>query len=126
MHGPALHIIFVNALLHCALDQGHNHISPFLWPGYGDNIRVLKWIFERVEGTAGAVETPIGYVPGKRDTVISGSNGMADNPDGILKVDSRERLDECDLIAEHHALCGSRLPTEIARQYVALKARLTR
>ena len=100
--------------------------GTFLWPGYGDNIRVLKWIFERVEGTAGAVETPIGYVPGKQDIDVSGSNGMADNLEEILKVDSREWLDECELIAEHHALFGNRLPTEIYRQYAALKARLTR
>ena len=100
--------------------------GTFLWPGYGDNVRILKWVFERVEGTAGAVETPIGYVPRKQDIDISGLSGIADKLDEILKVDNKEWLDECELIAEHQAKFGSKLPKEISSQFAALKARLTR
>ncbi len=98
--------------------------GKFLWPGYGDNIRVLKWIFERTEGTAGAVETPIGLLPEKGSVDISGLSGMADKMDDILKVDKKEWLDECELIAEHQAQFGDRLPKEMKEQFEALKKRL--
>lgn len=98
--------------------------GKFLWPGYGDNIRVLKWIFERVDGTASAVETPIGYVPEKHAIDVTGLNGVSDKMDEILKVDRQEWHDECDLIAEHQAIFGDRLPLEMTRQFEALKKRL--
>ena len=98
--------------------------GKFLWPGYGDNIRVLKWIFERAEGTAGAVETAIGLLPEKNAIDISGLSGVADKMDDILKVDKAEWLDECELIAEHQKLFGDRLPKEMAEQFESLKSRL--
>ena len=98
--------------------------GKFLWPGYGDNIRILKWIFERAEGTAGAVETPIGLLPEKGSIDISGLSDMADKMDNILKVDKAEWLDECDLIAEHQKLFGERLPKEMLEQFESLKKRL--
>ncbi len=98
--------------------------GKFLWPGYGDNIRVLKWIFERVEGTGSAVETPIGFVPDKGSIDISGLTGVADKMGDILKVDKKEWLDECELIAEHQKQFGDRLPKEMAEQYEKLKERL--
>ena len=98
--------------------------GKFLWPGYGDNIRVLKWIFERLEGTAGADETPIGFVPEKNSIDLSGLPGVADKMDDILKVDKQEWLDECELIAEHQAIFGDRLPKEMSGQFEELKRRL--
>lgn len=98
--------------------------GKFLWPGYGDNIRVLKWIFERVEGTAKSVETAIGILPEKGSIDISGLTGVADKMEDILKVDKHEWLDECELIAEHQHLFGDRLPKEMAEQYQKLKERL--
>ncbi|MEI7726719.1 MAG: phosphoenolpyruvate carboxykinase (GTP) [Bacteroidota bacterium] len=98
--------------------------GKFLWPGYGDNIRVLKWVFERAEGTAGAVETPIGLLPEQGAIDISGLSGVADKMDDILKVDKKEWLDECDLIAEHQAQFGDRLPKEMSEQFESLKNRL--
>ncbi len=98
--------------------------GKFLWPGYGDNIRVLKWIFERVEGTAGATETPIGLIPEKESIDISGLSGVADKMDDILKVNQKEWLDECELIAEHQAQFGDRLPKEMSEQFENLKSRL--
>ena len=98
--------------------------GKFLWPGYGDNIRVLKWIFERLEGTAEAVETPIGFVPVKNSIDLSGLHGVAEKMDDILKVDKHEWLDECELIAEHQAIFGSHLPIEMSGQFNALKKRL--
>jgi phosphoenolpyruvate carboxykinase (GTP) len=98
--------------------------GKFLWPGYGDNVRVLKWIFERIEGTAGAVETPIGYLPRKADLDVTGLAGVAEKLDDILKVDKNEWLDECELIAEHQAMFGDRLPKEMTEQFEKLKNRL--
>ncbi|MCK9220569.1 MAG: phosphoenolpyruvate carboxykinase (GTP) [Bacteroidales bacterium] len=98
--------------------------GKFLWPGYGDNIRVLKWIFERVEGTAAAVETPIGFVPEKHAIDVDGLPGIAEKMDQILKVDKEEWLHECELIAEHQKIFGDRLPAEMKKQYDNLKARL--
>jgi phosphoenolpyruvate carboxykinase (GTP) len=100
--------------------------GKFLWPGYGDNIRVLKWIFERAEGTAGAVVTPIGLLPEKGAIDISGLPGVEDKMVEILKVDNKEWLDECDLIAEHQALFGNRLPKEMTEQFKILKSRLVK
>jgi len=100
--------------------------GKFLWPGYGDNIRVLKWIFERMEGTAGAVETPIGFVPETDSIDISGLAGMEASMDNILKVDAAEWLAECDLIAEHQAKFGDRLPKEMIEQFESLKTRLNK
>jgi phosphoenolpyruvate carboxykinase (GTP) len=98
--------------------------GKFLWPGYGDNIRVLKWIFERAEGTAGAVETPIGLLPEQGSIDISGLSGVADKMDDILKVDKNEWLDECELIAEHQKIFDDRLPKEMSEEFEKLKLRL--
>lgn len=98
--------------------------GKFLWPGYGDNIRVLKWIFGRVDGTEKAVETPIGYVPDKTSIDVKGLPGVAEKMDQILQVDRKEWLDECELIAEHQKIFGNRLPEEMKRQFENLKNRL--
>ena len=98
--------------------------GKFLWPGYGDNIRVLKWIFERLEGTAVAEETAIGFVPKKGSIDTAGLTGVDEKMDDILKVDKSEWHDECELIAEHQAMFGDRLPAEMTGQFEKLKTRL--
>jgi phosphoenolpyruvate carboxykinase (GTP) len=103
-----------------------NADGKFLWPGYGDNIRVLRWIFERIEGTANAIETAIGFVPTKDAIDITGLAGQAENMDEVLKVDKAAWLDECELIAEHQSKFGDRLPAEMKKQFESLKARLAK
>jgi phosphoenolpyruvate carboxykinase (GTP) len=103
-----------------------NADGKFLWPGYGDNIRVLKWIFGRVEGTADAIETPIGFVPSKDGIDISGLQGMESNLNEVLKVDKTEWLKECELIAEHQTLFGNRLPEEMKTRLEKLKSYLNK
>ena len=100
--------------------------GKFLWPGYGDNIRVLKWIFERTENSVDAVATPIGNVPKKENIDISGLNEVAGNMDEILKVESSAWLKECDLIADSYTLYGDRLPKEMTEQFNKLKERLSK
>ena len=100
--------------------------GKFLWPGYGDNIRVLKWIFERVDGGGEAVETAIGWVPALNAIDISGLNGMEAKMENILKVDPKEWIDECELIAEHQKIFGDRLPAEMSGEFDKLKSRLAK
>jgi phosphoenolpyruvate carboxykinase (GTP) len=98
--------------------------GKWLWPGYGDNIRVLGWIIERVMGNVDAVETPIGFVPKKEDINIDGLAGQAELMDELLSVDKNLWMDECELIAEHQAQFGASLPAEMKAQFENLKARL--
>jgi phosphoenolpyruvate carboxykinase (GTP) len=98
--------------------------GKWLWPGYGDNIRVLGWIIERVLGNVEAVVTPIGLLPKKEDINIEGLKGQAELMDALLEVDKNLWLDECELIAEHQAQFGTSLPKEMKEQYENLKARL--
>ncbi len=98
--------------------------GKFLWPGYGENIRVLKWIFERIDNAAEAVETPIGYVPSKNAIDISGLNNQAEKMDELLKVDKNEWLAEFELIAEHKLKFGNRYPKELEVEFEKLRNRL--
>jgi phosphoenolpyruvate carboxykinase (GTP) len=98
--------------------------GKFLWPGYGNNIRVLQWIFDRTDGEGIADETPIGYVPARGAIDVTGLNGVEKNMTELLKVDRKEWLDECVLIAEHQATFGDRLPKELSLQFKNLKQRL--
>jgi phosphoenolpyruvate carboxykinase (GTP) len=98
--------------------------GKFLWPGYGDNIRVLKWIFERVDGTVEAKETAIGYVPAEKSIDVSGLNGVEKNLPELLKVEKDKWYDELELINEHYAKFGDRLPKEMKAQLEKLVERL--
>ncbi len=101
-----------------------NSDGKFLWPGYGDNIRALKWIFERLEGKDNAVETAVGYVPKPGSIDTEGLNGIEKSMPEILKTDKNEWLAEAELITTHYASFGDRLPSELKIQFEALKARL--
>ncbi len=100
-----------------------NSEGKFLWPGYGDNIRVLKWIFERTDGADIASETAIGMVPKEGSIDISGLNVNNNIPE-LIKVDKNEWTSELDLIDEHYAKFGDKLPSEMKTQLEGLKARL--
>lgn len=97
--------------------------GKFLWPGYGDNIRVLQWIFERVAGTAKADETPIGFVPAKGSINTAGLNGVEENMPELLAVDKDQWKDELDLVREQYAMFGDRLPSELVNQVAAIEDR---
>jgi phosphoenolpyruvate carboxykinase (GTP) len=98
--------------------------GSFLWPGYGDNARVLAWIFERCNGTAEAIDTPIGRqpTPGSLNT-----DGLAFNPDDLvelLQIDVDAWREEIPLIQEDQSMFGERLPAALLDQRRALEARL--
>ena len=96
----------------------------WLWPGFGENSRVLKWIVERVSGKAEAVETPIGYVPGPGAVDISGLDVTDAQMEELLHVNVEEWLNEITLIREHYERFGETLPEALSDELDALEARL--
>ena len=98
--------------------------GKWLWPGYGENSRVLEWVFERVAGRGDAVETAIGYVPTKDALNLEGLDVSDADLDELLKVDPADWKAEVPLIREHFASFGDRLPAELAAQVDDLERRL--
>ncbi len=94
----------------------------FLWPGFGENARVLKWVFERCEGTAKAVETPIGNLPAANAIDASGlSRVTPDDLAELTRVDVAGWLEELPLITKHFDQFGSRLPSALRDELRLLK-----
>jgi len=96
----------------------------FLWPGYGENSRVLKWIVERVSGEGKAVKTAIGYMPTPDAIDTEGLDVSEATMAELLKVDKEEWLREIESIKEHYRSYGERLPKELANQLAALEKRI--
>ena len=101
-----------------------NDEDKFVWPGFGENSRVLKWVFERVNGTADAVETPIGNLPTAHGLDLEGLDISRDALDVLLKVDVEGWLKEIPLIEEYYAQFGEHLPQQVRDEIQALKERL--
>jgi phosphoenolpyruvate carboxykinase (GTP) len=97
----------------------------FLWPGFGENSRVLKWIFERVDGRAGAVDTAIGRLPTSDALDTTGLSIDAADLDEILRVDTDGWSAAIDEIREHFARFGDRLPAELDAQVDRLASALS-
>ena len=97
----------------------------FIWPGYGDNMRVLLWILARCEDKVGAAETPIGYVPYAEDINIEGLDGVTvETVRELLSVDREAWLEDCKNIRAFYAQIGERVPAELYGELDALEARL--
>ncbi len=96
----------------------------FMWPGFGENSRVLKWIFERCEGTADAVETPIGNLPTLDALDFDGLDLDDEAIAELLRVEIDGWLSEIPLIREYYGQFGDRLPAELSRELDDLEARL--
>ena len=94
----------------------------FLWPGFGDNMRVLNWIIDRCEGKADATETAIGYVPKPEDIDLTDLDMDMDTLKSILTVDKDVWAKECAEIEEHYKKFGDKLPAELKIQLETLKA----
>src|SRR5579872_5254356 len=96
----------------------------FLWPGYGENSRVLAWIVERTTGRADARHTPLGNVPAPDSLVTAGLDVSAHDLAELLSVDVDEWRAEVPLLREHYARFGDRLPVELSEQVDSLERRL--
>jgi phosphoenolpyruvate carboxykinase (GTP) len=100
--------------------------GKFVWPGFGDNIRVLKWIAERIDGEAEAVDTPVGRTPSPEALDLSGLTLTPAQMAILLDVDAGVWAEEAALIPDFYRRFGERLPTALWDQHAALVARLDR
>ena len=98
--------------------------NRFLWPGFGENSRVLKWIIERLEGKAAATETPIGHVPSADQIDVEGLSEPMEDIEASLRFDVDEWREELPLIEEWFSKIGEKLPTSMRDELESLKQRL--
>lgn len=98
--------------------------GKFIWPGYGENSRVLKWIFERCSGDAPATDTAIGRLPRPSDIDQTGLNLSQSSMERLLNVDTDGWLAELPMIREYFSTYGAKMPVELHRQADQLEARL--
>ena len=98
----------------------------FIWPGFGDNLRVLLWMLDRVDGKVGAKETAIGYIPETADIDTTGLDISKEVMDELLSVDKESWLADIANIREFYDLVGDTVPAELKSQLDALEARLSK
>ena len=96
----------------------------FIWPGFGENMRVLMWILSRCEGKADAKETPIGFVPYAKDINLEGSGVSEETLSDLLSIDTESWKADISNIREFYGLVGDRVPTEMKIELAALEKRL--
>jgi phosphoenolpyruvate carboxykinase (GTP) len=98
--------------------------GKFIWPGFGENSRVIKWVLERVAGDGEAVDTPIGRVPSTSGLDTNGLDLSAEQLEKLLSVDEAEWRDELPRVEAHFAELGERVPHELKDELAALEKRL--
>ena len=98
--------------------------GKFLWPGYGENVRVLKWIMERIEGQAAATETPIGFVPTSTALTLDGLDVTRATMEELLRVDPADWAKEHTEVGDFFKKFGDRLPEQIREEHSRLGERL--
>ncbi|MFC1935900.1 phosphoenolpyruvate carboxykinase (GTP) [Chloroflexota bacterium] len=101
-----------------------NPEGQFLWPGFSENSRVLKWMCERVDGKVGGTETPIGFLPRESDLDLRGLALPQDNTKALLQADTDAWKEEIPDIERHFVQFGDRLPERVKRQLSELRTRL--
>ncbi len=100
-------------------EDGH-----FIWPGFGDNLRVLEWILKRCDGEVDATETAIGYVPKAEDINLEGLDFPVEKLQGILEVDNAKWAKEAEGVEEFYKKFGDKLPAELRAELDGLKSRV--
>ncbi len=103
-----------------------NDKGEFIWPGFGDNLRVLNWILDRCDGKVDAVETAIGYLPKAEDLDVSGLNLSDEVMAELLSVDKEAWLDDVENQKEFFAPLGDRMPAELIEEQKNLEKRLSK
>jgi phosphoenolpyruvate carboxykinase (GTP) len=99
--------------------------GKFIWPGFGENSRVIEWIFGRCSGEDDAVSTPIGFLPAPGAIDTTGLDLSAADLAKLFAVDTTAWTAEADAIAEHYARFGSKLPAALAARLEQMKAAIT-
>ena len=101
-----------------------NPEGKFIWPGYGENSRILKWVFERIDGKAEAIKTPIGNLPTVDSLDLGGLNVSKSEIADILSVDKDKWIKEAEDIGNYYQIFEDKLPIELANELDSLKKRL--
>ena len=96
----------------------------FLWPGFGENSRVLEWIVRRLEGTADVIDTPIGVLPGADGLNLDGLDLASDALEQLFRIDTASWRAECDLTEEYFAQFGDRVPAALNAELASLRYHL--
>jgi phosphoenolpyruvate carboxykinase (GTP) len=100
--------------------------GKFLWPGFGENLRVLEWIMDRCSNQVDAQETPIGYVPKPESLDLTGIEIPSATLEQLFHIDKNDWIEETDTIEEFFSIYKSALPKEMKKQLQSLKKRLAK
>ena len=98
--------------------------GKFLWPGYGDNLRVIEWIINRCEGKIGAKKTPVGYIPNEKDINLENSGITENTLKDLLTIDKNLWEKEVENIKTFYNMFGEDLPEELKTELKLLETRL--
>ncbi len=101
-----------------------NEAGDFIWPGFGENSRVLAWVVDRLENEADGIDSPVGVLPNREDLPLAGLDISEGDLDALFDVDKGSWLAECDLTEEYFSQFDGRVPAELQAELADLKARL--
>jgi len=101
-----------------------NEAGDFIWPGFGENSRVLAWVVDRLENEADGIDSPVGLLPNLEDLPLAGLDITEGDLDALFDVDKGSWLAECDLTEEYFSQFDGRVPAELQAELADLKARL--
>ncbi|MEY3606333.1 MAG: hypothetical protein RL289_513 [Actinomycetota bacterium] len=101
-----------------------NEAGDFIWPGFGENSRVLAWVVDRLENEADGIDSPVGVLPNREDLPLAGLDITESDLDALFDVDKGSWLAECDLTEEYFSQFDGRVPAELQAELADLKARL--
>ena len=101
-----------------------NEAGDFIWPGFGENSRVLAWVVDRLENEADGVDSPVGVLPNREDLPLEGLEISESDLDALFDVDKNSWLAECDLTEEYFSQFDGRVPAELQAELADLKKRL--
>ena len=101
-----------------------NEAGDFIWPGFGENSRVLAWVVDRLENEAEGIDSPVGILPIREDLALDGLDISEGDLDALFDVDKSSWLAECDLTDEYFSQFDGRVPAELQAELADLKARL--
>ena len=101
-----------------------NEAGDFIWPGFGENSRVLAWVVDRLENEADGIDSPVGVLPNLEDLPLDGLEITESDLDALFDVDKGSWLAECDLTEEYFSQFDGRVPAELQAELADLKARL--
>jgi phosphoenolpyruvate carboxykinase (GTP) len=98
--------------------------GKFLWPGFGENLRIIEWILARCRGEVQGVETPIGIIPNTSDIDMTGLNLPPDTMAKLFAMNPKDWLSELDAVGQFFETFGTRIPDELAKEHETLRQRL--